>query len=208
MSKKQLLIFPLSPTAIEALDCLGNEWDCVGLITDDAKQVGTKKFGYPIFDRSIIEKKKDARLLMVHGSPNSFLKRKEIIHQFKLAEEQLATVIHPNATISSRATIGKNVLIMAGVVITANAQIKDHVIILPNTVVHHDSIIGRYCLVGANVTIAGDVVINQECYIGAASSIKNGLRIKNKCLVGIGSNVVKNIDDENITVVGNPASTL
>jgi acetyltransferase EpsM len=204
---KNVLIFPYSGTAVEAIDCLGDQWNCIGFISDDTKMIGQKKLGIEIFDRQAFHKFQDASVIAIHGSPASFLKRKEILDSLQIKRERFGTIIHPRASVSKNASIGKNVLIMAGVVVTANAIIGDHVVILPNSVVHHDSIIGDLTLIAANVTIAGNVNIGVNCYIGAASSIKNGVTIGDRTLVGIGANVTDSFGGQQ-KLVGNPAKPL
>ena len=204
---QDLLIFPFSGTAIEALDCLNDDWNCIGFISDDESMIGMKVYDIPIYDRKAFDLFPDAKVLAVHGSPNSYLKREDIIKSLKINHDRFATVIHKNASISKNAVIGRNVLIMAGVVITANARIGDSVIILPNSVVHHDSSVGDMTLIAANVTIAGNVQIGYNCYIGASSSIKNGLSIGAQTLVGMGANVVSSFP-EKVTLIGNPAKQL
>ena len=115
-----------------------------------------------------------------------------------------ARVIHPRASVSPLASIGRNVLIMAGVVITSDAVIGDHVCILPNTVIHHDVTIGDWSLVGANVTVAGGAGLADNCYIGSGSRIMNGVEIGAGALVGLGSNVIRDVR-AGATVAGNPA---
>lgn len=204
---KEVLIFPYSGTAIEAIDCLSDQWNCIGFISDDDAVISQKKMGIEIFSRQALKKFQNANVIAVHGSPTSFLKRKEIFESLQINGERLGTIIHPGASVSKNASIGKNVLIMAGVVITANAIIGDHVVILPNSVIHHDSVIGDFTLVGANTTIAGNVNIGVNCYIGAASSIKNGIRIGDKTLVGIGANVIDSFGSQQ-KLIGNPAKSL
>ena len=204
---KDLLIFPYSGTAMEALDCLGDQWSCIGFISDDSTLIGQKKSGIEIFGREAFKKFYSANIIAVHGSPDSFLQRKEILHSLNIEKERLGTIIHPDASVSKNAIIGKNVLIMAGVIVTANAVIGDHVIVLPNSVIHHDSIIGDYTLIGANSTIAGNVQIGMNSYIGAACSIKNGITLGEKTLVGMGANVIHSFGDQQ-KLVGNPAKPI
>lgn len=204
---KQVLIFPYSGTAMEALDCLGDSWQCIGFISDDETRVGRQQFKIPIYNRSALQQFPDAKILCVHGSPASFLKRAAVLQSLPIPASRFATVIHPKATISAHATIGRNVLIMAGVVITANAVIGDHVVILPNTVVHHDSIIEDLTLIAANVTIAGNVRVGKNCYLGASCSIKNGVTVPEQTLIGIGANLVHTFSKPH-TLIGNPAKPL
>jgi sugar O-acyltransferase (sialic acid O-acetyltransferase NeuD family) len=201
---KKLMIFPFSGTGIEALDCLGDEWSCTGFISDDPQWIGKNYFGIPIYDRSRLLTDNETYVLAVPGSPDSFLKREEIITALNIPDDKLAIVIHPKAAVGSHVKLGFNALIMAGVVITSNAMIGNHVCVLPNTTIHHDSVIEDYTLIGGNVLVAGNVTISKNCYIGAGTNIKNGVTIAAKTLVGLGSNVISDIIDKKI-VFGNPA---
>lgn len=205
---KDLLIFPYSGTGIEALDCLRDEWNCIGFISDDQLSVGNSYNGLEIFDRKAFTKFPGAKVLAVHGSPVSFKMRPEIMDGLNLQETRYARVIHPEASIGKNVTLGNNILIMAGVVITANARIGNHVVVLPNTVIHHDVVVSDYTLIAANCTLAGNVNIAANCYIGASSSIKNGVSINEKTLVGIGANVISTVEENEIVIVGNPAKQL
>ncbi|HEV7334077.1 MAG TPA: NeuD/PglB/VioB family sugar acetyltransferase [Flavisolibacter sp.] len=204
---QDLLLFPYSGTAIEALDCLDEQWRCIGFISDDETLIGKEFFGINVFSRTAFTDFPDAKVLAVHGSPGSYTNRETILQSLNIAADRFATVIHKNASISPRSTIGYNVLIMAGVVITANATIGNHVIVLPNSVIHHDSKIGDCTLIAANVTVAGNVDVGNSCYLGAASSIKNGITIGEKTLMGIGANVIESFPGHN-KLVGNPARPL
>jgi sugar O-acyltransferase (sialic acid O-acetyltransferase NeuD family) len=199
-----LLIFPYNGNGIEALDCIGSTYRVVGFVDDTAEKRGIDSNGYSVFDRDAFMQFPDAYVLAVPGSPASYQSRMETIRSLGIPKERFASVIHPAARVSPLATLGHNVLIMAGVVITSNAMIGSHVCILPNTVIHHDVEVGDWSLVGSNVTIAGSTVIEENCYIGSGSNIMNGLRIGSGALVGLGSNVIGNVST-GVRVVGNPA---
>lgn len=200
---KMIYIYPFCSTGKEVLDCLDGQTICKGFITDDKNWIGEKYNGISIFSSDKLNEINEEKLILVHGSSQSYLNRKEISDRFN--KYQKTTIIHPSANISKYAKIGNNVVIMANVVVTADAIIEDDVLILPNSTIHHDSIIGRYTIVGGNVLVAGNVKIGINCYIGAGSNFKNGIKIANKTLVGMGSNVVKSINDEKTTIKGNPA---
>lgn len=199
-----LLIFPYNGNAIEALACIGSAYRFIGFIDDTPQKRGIDPNGYPVFDRGALSQFSDARVLAVPGSPDSYRSRKEIIQGLGIAEQRFARVIDSSARISALASIGGNVLIMAGVVITSNALIGSHSCILPNTVIHHDVVVGDWVLIGSNVTVAGNTVIGENCYIGSGSSIMNGLLIGRGALVGLGSNVIGHVE-AGARVAGNPA---
>jgi sugar O-acyltransferase (sialic acid O-acetyltransferase NeuD family) len=205
--KQDLFLFPCNGNAKEALDAVGNSWNVLGFIDDNAELHGTNCMGYTVFDRTVLSQFQNARVLAVPGAPHSFHLRKEIIDSLGISEERFATIIHPNANIGNEVKIGRNCLIQAGVVLTSNAEIQDHVVVLPNSVVHHDTQVGSYVMIGSNVTIAGNVRIGSKCYIGSGSSIINGIEIGNECLVGMGSVVIRSVIS-NSKIAGVPAKQL
>jgi sugar O-acyltransferase (sialic acid O-acetyltransferase NeuD family) len=201
---KDLLIFPCNGNGLEALDCLGSEYRMIGFVDDAAEKQGQKVFGHPVFGREALGRWPAACVLAVPGSPISYRSRREIIESLGIGGDRYATVIHPSASVSAHARIGRNVLIMAGVVVTSNAVIGDHVCILPNTVIHHDACIGAWSLIGSNVTVAGGASIGENCYIGSGCSIINGIRIGDGALLGLGSTAIRNVR-AGAKFAGNPA---
>lgn len=199
-----LLIFPCNGNAIEALDCLAGAYRMLGFVDDTPEKQGREVCGHPVHSRAAFARWPQAKVLAVPGSPSSYATRRTLIEGLALTEAHWARVIHPSAQVSPRATLGHNVLLMAGVVITSNAVIGDHVCVLPNSVVHHDSEIAAWSLIGSNVTVAGHVDVAENCYIGSGSSLMNGIEIGRGALVGMGSTVVRDVAP-GTRVVGNPA---
>ena len=204
---KQLLIFPYNGNGLEALDCLGSNYEFVGFVDDTPEKQGLTPYGHSVYGRDAFDKYPNAYVLAVPGSPASYHIRHNIIESLGIERSRFATVIHPGAHVSPLCQLGHNVLLMAGVVITSNAKIGDHVCILPNTVIHHDDIIGDYTLIGSNVTIAGNSSIGRNCYIGSGTRIINGIEIGANTLIGIGSNVIKSLPN-GVKAVGNPAKVI
>jgi sugar O-acyltransferase (sialic acid O-acetyltransferase NeuD family) len=202
--KQPLLIFPCNGNGIEALDCLGHTHDVIGFVDDSAEKQGTRVHGFPVFTREALLRYPNAQVLAVPGSPNSYRSRGEVIAGLRIAERRFATVVHAAASVSPLAHIGRNVLIMAGVVITSNAVIGDHVCILPNTVIHHDVVVGAWTLIGSGVTVAGGVEIGENCYVGSGSTMIHGVSVGDRALVGLSSNVIRAVPAD-VKVVGNPA---
>jgi sugar O-acyltransferase (sialic acid O-acetyltransferase NeuD family) len=202
---EDLLIFPFNGNAIEALDALGDKFNLLGFV-DDSKQ-GQHFFGTPVFGREAFGRFKTAKVLSVPGSSNSYKFRKNLIDSLGIEFERFANVIHPMAHVSKYATLGSNVLILAGSSINATAQIGNNVIVLNNSIVHHDSHLKDNVILGSAVVIAGNVVVEENCYIGSASSIINNITIGEGALVGIGSNVIKSVPKDS-KYVGNPAKQI
>jgi sugar O-acyltransferase (sialic acid O-acetyltransferase NeuD family) len=203
-----LLLFPCNGNAIEALDCLGGRFEPIAFVDDDAAKVGTIVCGLPVRGRDALTCYPDARVLAVPGNPTSFARRGALIAGLGIPHQRFATVIHPSAAVSDRATVGANVLVMGGAVITATARLRDHVIVLPNAVVHHDSCIEAYAIVGAAVVIAGCVRIGENCYVGSGARIGSHVTMAPGTLVGMGALVLHSIPEPRGVWVGSPARYL
>lgn len=202
-----LLIFPCNGNALEALDCLSPAFRLIAFVDDTPAKQASLVHGHKVVGRSALADSPDAHVLAVPGSPSSFRHRRQVIDGLQVARERFARVIHPTARISPLARIGRNVLIMAGVVITSNAVIGDHVCILPNTVVHHDVTVGDWTLVGSNVTLAGGVTVGESCYLGSGTSVMHGLTIGGGALVGLGTTLIRDVR-AGTTVAGCPGRVL
>lgn len=199
-----ILIFPFNGNGMEALDCLGESYRCVGFVDDTADKQGREYGGVPVLTRKAFADFPAAKVLAVPGGPASYKSRRQIISDLGIDASRFATVVHPAARVSRYATVGRNVLLMAGVVVTSNAVIGDHVCVLPNTVIHHDAVVGSLSVVGSNVTVAGNVTVEDNCYVGSGSSLKNGLRIGQGALIGLGSTVISPVARDAV-VAGSPA---
>jgi len=75
---QKLLIFPYNGNGLEALDCLGSEYDFLGFIDDSIeKQEKGETGGHRVFSRTLIHTYPKAKILAVPGSPQTYLNSKE-----------------------------------------------------------------------------------------------------------------------------------
>lgn len=114
------------------------------------------------------------------------------------------TAIHPQATVSSRASIGPGTVVMAGAIVNPGARIGSNCILNTGCSVDHDCVVGDHAHLCPGVRLAGTVRIGEHTMLGTGSCVTPGRTIGSGTLVGAGSVVVRDLPS-NCSAYGNPA---
>lgn len=112
--------------------------------------------------------------------------------------------IHPAASVSPRARLGRGVTIMAGAVVAADSSVGDNAIVNTGALVDHDCSIGPHAHVAPGACLAGDVSIADAAHVGLGACISNGVTVGADAIVGAGAVVIRDVQP-GITVAGVPA---
>lgn len=104
-------------------------------------------------------------------------KREMIKTLVKKKELSVISLVHPDASISPRSSIGRNCYIDAGVVIEPHCQIGDYNMFYALAFIGHNMIIGNNCVIQRQCMIAHDCVMEDDCYFGLMSKA-----VKTKCV--------------------------
>ena len=159
----------------------------------------------PIGQIKLIEDKKTLELYK-----NAFVAigeakmRVKLIDYVKKYKYNLATLIHPKATVSTSALIGEGTTVFAGSVIQANVRIGDGAIINTSSSIDHDCFISSGAHICPGVHLGGNVYIGKNTWIGIGSVIKQNCKVGSNVLIGAGSVVINDIED-NMVAFGVPA---
>lgn len=130
--------------------------------------------------------------------------RRSFLHRIMERQGQIATLIHPDSTVSAHATVGIGTAVMAGAVINTGTVIGKGAIINTCSSVDHDCRIGDFAHVAVGAHLAGTVSVGDTTFIGAGATVINNISIYENCMIGAGATVISDIK-ENGTYVGVPA---
>lgn len=119
----------------------------------------------------------------------------------------LATIIHPAATVSRFSKIGQASVIFAGAIVNSDCNIGIGAIINTGSTIDHDCEIGDTVHISPGAHLAGAVHVGDLTWVGIGSSIRQGIIIGAKTTIGAGAVVVKNIP-EGSTAFGVPAEII
>ena len=130
--------------------------------------------------------------------------RHRVAEKVILHGRELATIIHPAASVSTYAELGSGTFVARNASINPMAYIGNYCIINTGSIVEHECFVNDGAHIAPGAVLAGNVTIGQGTFIGANAVVKQGITIGKNVVVGAGSVVISNIPDNEIWV-GNPS---
>ncbi len=130
--------------------------------------------------------------------------RRALIDRLYSAEEDLTSVLHPQAIVSKHAVIAGGVFVGPGTIVNAGAKLLDHAIVNSGAIVEHDCLIAENAHVAPGAVLGGGVKVGNDTLIGLGARVLPGVTIGSGCTVGAGAVVLEDAAD-GATVVGCPA---
>lgn len=99
----------------------------------------------------------------------------------------LATVIHPQASVSRDAQLGAGCFVAAQAVVAPGARLGSCVIINHGAVVDHDAQVGDHSHIAPQAALGGGVRVGRRVLVGAGALVLAGLRICDGAVIGAGA---------------------
>lgn len=169
-------------------------WEIIGYLDDNPQGYENYAFSAPylgtIKDHVV---RTDCRYMM--GIAN--LKYRRPIQERFLAEgADFATFIHPTATVSPSAAIGKGVVLALHVNVGPNVAVGDYTLVNSRCSLGHDTKIGRFNFISPNVCFSGFTKIGDENLFGINSATIPGIEVGNRNKIMAGMTLDKNVGDD------------
>jgi len=119
----------------------------------------------------------------------------------------IASLISPEAYISSKSIIHAGTFVGARASIQAGATIGYGTLINSGAIIEHNSTIGDFVHIASGTITGGRVVVDDLCVVGLGARLLPDIVLGHNSTVGAGAVVTCNVA-ENTRVVGIPAKTL
>ncbi len=209
-AKPKILVLGAGSQAKVIADILQirDEFELVGYVELglDLQRIGQSILGAPILgslqELETIQKKTGADMAAL-GIGNNY-KREELYQSADRLGLELPALIHPSATISPSAQIGKGSVIAAQACVGVEAQIGRGCIINTAASVDHDCQLGSFVHIAVGVHLAGIVEVGDYVLFGAGSTAIPQSKIGKASTIGAGAAVIGEIPEHSLAL-GVPA---
>lgn len=178
----------------------GGDYQITGIL-DRKEKVGSQLLNYSITasDEELPQLvAADQDFLITIGQITSAKLREKLFQTISALGGNLATVISPNAYLSSYARIGIGTVVMHQALVNAGAKVGNNVIINSKALIEHDATIGDHCHIATGAVVNGGISIGNQVLIGSHATIKQGVQIADGVVVGAHAYVHRNITEAGI----------
>lgn len=181
----------------------------VGFLDNNAAVRGRRIDGVPVYGPTSQATKWCAELeatgVIVAIGDNGV--RRGLAREVQCQGLRLVNAVHPSASLAANVSLGRNVVIAAGVVVCAHSQIGDSVILNTGCIVDHQAMVGEGVHLCPGSRVAGRVKIESGAFVGIGATIVPRVTIGCEAIVGAGAVVTEDVPSLT-TVVGVPARAI
>jgi sugar O-acyltransferase (sialic acid O-acetyltransferase NeuD family) len=190
---------------IAALNAQRERFSVVGILVEP----GTRSTVGPIDDVPILgdlDWLRDRDMNVVCAVGNPALRRRLAARAVQMGA-RFPTLVHPDAKVGRRVTLGAGALVGAGVVITCDVRIGANVHVNVGATISHDCELDAYATLAPGAHIAGAVRIGEGAEIGVGAIVSDRVAIGEWAILGAGAVAVRDVA-ANVTAVGVPARVI
>jgi acetyltransferase EpsM len=206
--RRKLVIWGAGGHAVVVADLVrvSRQYEIVGFLDD----VNPERHGTPFAGATVLGGREILDTLRGDGVTHLLVAFGECTPRLRCASVaekesfELATIVHPRATVAAGVSLGAGTVVMAGAVLNPECRIGKAVIVNTSATVDHHGIVEDGVHLCPGVHLAGKVSVGRETQVGIGTCVADEVRIGARCVIGAGSVVVHDIPDD-VVAFGSPA---
>jgi sugar O-acyltransferase (sialic acid O-acetyltransferase NeuD family) len=180
----------------------------VGFVDSFANRANTQYCGLTIFGpANVLPRLRQQNIRGAIVAIGNCRARQEYALHLRSLGFELINAIHPTASVSPTAQIGRNVVIAPMAAICTEAKIADSVIINTGAIIDHECEVAEGAHICPRAALAGRVRVGTGAWIGLGAGIIQCITVGEHAMVGAGAMVIRDVP-AHATVVGVPARVI
>ena len=204
MSNKHLLIVGTGGLGKVILNCAVHSYSKITFMTNDKETQGIADYNI-IFEQDVsIDYIKDNFDELFVAIGDNKTRHRISLHYMNLGIK-LATIIHPDASVSQFSHINPGTTIAENAVVGPFASIGSACFIAPSSVVCHDCKLENGARTSPKAAIGGGCEIGENTWLCMGSIVSDHVKIGKNCVIGASALVLNDVPD-NALMVGIPAA--
>src|SRR5437868_3679185 len=184
------------------------EFEPIGFVDSNPALSGRRVGGLPVFGPANVLPKlwqqKIRRGIVAIGDNHARVRYTALLKEQGF---DLVNAIHPTASVSETATLGRNVVVAANATVCTEARIADSCIVNTAASVDHECEVGEAAHICPGVRLAGRVRVGPGAFVGTGANVIPCTSIGEHAVVGAGAVVVIDVPAY-ATAVGVPARVI
>ena len=154
----------------------GGVFQLAGFV-DDAPAQARQVWQWPVFGSTaeLSQYRQHAEAAIVAIGNNAL--REELQGRLCAAGFEIATVVHPQAMVSPRASLGVGCAVMAGAIVGTEARLGQGVIVNCGAVVDHHCQVDSFAHLSVRAAMAGGTILGHGAWMQASAVLGYGVRV-------------------------------
>ena len=154
----------------------GGVFQLMGFVDDAAAQT-RQVWQWPVWGSTaeLVHCREHAEAAIVAIGNNAL--REELQGRLCAAGFEIATVVHPQAMVSPRASLGMGCAVMAGAIVGTEARLGQGVIVNSGAVVDHHCQVDSFGHLGVRAAMAGGSVLGRGAWMQAGAVLGYGVKV-------------------------------
>jgi sugar O-acyltransferase (sialic acid O-acetyltransferase NeuD family) len=126
--------------------------------------------------------------------------RERLAQRYKLLElsTEWLTLVHPAASVSAHARLGRGCLVAAQAVLGPGARVGHGTIVNHSAIVDHDVVLGDFVHAAPGSVLGGGASLGQRVFLGARAVVLPGVSICDDVLISAGAVVTRDITEPGV----------
>jgi len=207
MKTESVFVYGASGHGVVVADILlaRNDLRFLGFVDDSPEMRGKTVVGVPVLGTGdwLREQARRTQIGVALGVGDNHA-RKNIALKCESWGIEVISAVHPAASVSRWARLGRGSVVIAFGAVNAQAVIGQGCIINTGAVVDHDAIVGDFAHISPNAAMGGAASLGSLSHLGIGAVIIQCVRVGSGCIIGAGAAVIRDVPD-GVVAIGVPA---